>query len=247
MNKILGRLIFFLYPDDNNIQLIKNIFMDEFVIYPVNDPDKLYKLLIEFPSSIIFINTDFNNKFNWKNFVQKISEDKMLNEVSVNIVCSINKNEISFQNIDNVFYLNEKTFDEDLIIKYLENNYAKVRRKYIRIELEGKNKIEFSVKINDNMYKGFITNISSSAGVFNFNNKSIQIELGIPAVNIEFKIAEISYNLSGIVYRDIESFDENLYVIIFDRAKMKEQEITGIQDYIYGIMQEMMEKKLANI
>ena len=89
--------------------------------------------------------------------------------------------------------------------------------------------------------------ISSSAGVFNFNNKSIQIELGIPAVNIEFKIAEISYNLSGIVYRDIESFDENLYVIIFDRAKMKEQEITGIQDYIYGIMQEMMEKKLANI
>lgn len=247
MNKLLGRLIFFLYPDNNNLKLIKNIFMNEFVIYPINNPDKLYKLLKEFPPSIIFINIDFNDKFNWKNFIQKILEDKILNEVSINIIYSNIKIEISLQNIDNIFHIDEKTDAEDLILEYLENNYAKGRRKYIRIELEKENKIEFSIKIDDKVYKGFITNINSNAGVFNFSNKSIQLELGTAIANIEFKIEGILYNLSGTVFRDIDSFDENLYIIMFDGKKMKDQDIAGIKNYIYKIMQKMMEKKLENI
>ena len=197
MNKLLGRLIFFLYPDNNNIKLIKNIFMNEFVIYPINNPDKLYKLLKEFPSSIIFINIDFNVKFNWKNFIQKILEDKILNEVSINIICINKKIETALQNIDNIFHMDEKTDAEDLILKYLEDNYAKGRRKYIRVELEKENKIEFSIKIDDKVHKGFITNINSNAGVFNFSNKSIQLELGAPITDIKFKIFGITYNLSG--------------------------------------------------
>src|SRR4030066_350748 len=103
MNKILGRLIFFLYPDSDNLTLIKNIFMNEFVIYPVYNPDKLNKLLQKFPSSIIFINIDSNEKFNWKYFIQKIQEDKTLNEVSINIITCNKKIETCLQNIDNTF------------------------------------------------------------------------------------------------------------------------------------------------
>ena len=247
MNKILGRLIFFLYPDNKCMQLIKNIFMNEFVIYPINNPDKLYKLLKEFPSSIIFINIDYNNEFNWKDFIQKILEDKILFEISINIICMNKKIEVHSQNIDNIFDLGKKKDITDLIINYLDNNYAKGRRKYIRVELEKENRIKFNLKINDKVEKGFITNINSSAGVFSFSNKSLHLDLGTIITKIEFKIAGIKYSLSGTIFRAIESFDENLYVIIFDIEKMKTRDITGIKNYIYKIMQKAMEKKLETI
>ena len=246
MNKLLGRLIFFLYPG-NNVQLIKNIFMNEFVIYPINDPDKLIKLLKEFPSSIILINIDFNKEFNWKNYIKKIQEDKILKEVSINIISNNKKALINLSGIENLFYLDGKSNILDLIIKYLENNYAKGRRKYIRIELEKENKIEFNIKEGNKIQKGFITNINSKAGVFNFNNKSFQLNPGTKINNIEFTINGIFYILSGTVFRSIESFNENLYVIIFDMEHMKTHYTEGIQNYIYKIMQQTMANKTANI
>jgi hypothetical protein len=247
MNKILGRLIFFLYPDKKNIKLIKNIFMNEFEIYPVYNHDKLYNLLEEFTSSIIFINIDFNKKFNMKKFIQKILENETLNEVSINIITSNKKIEITSFNIDNIFLLNDKKDIKNIILKYLENNYAKGMRKYIRVELDNENKIEFTIKTNDKIDKGYITNINSSAGVFNFTNKSIQLEIGRQLADIELKIIGISYFLSGTVLKSIDSFDENLYIIVFDREKMNDNEISGIQNYIYNIMQKMMKKKIENI
>ena len=92
-----------------------------------------------------------------------------------------------------------------------------------------------------------ITYINSSAGVFNFDKKSLYLDIRNIATKIEFKIEGITYNLPGTVLRAIESFDENLYVILFDREKMKNQDIKGIQNYIYKIMQKAMGKKLENI
>jgi hypothetical protein len=250
MNQNFGRLIFFLNPYDY-ADLIEEIFKNEYEIYPVYQLDKLELILTKYSTSILFINPDKNTNLIFNKIILKISQNPLLYEISVNIICQ-NENDIALDSIDikidNFFYINnDKKNFKLFILKFLEDNHAKGRRKHIRACLNNEDKLKFSLKINNRIYNGFITNISKKAGAFNFDEKSLNLTTDTAVTDIEFKINENNVALTGKIYRNIEDFDENPYVILFNDEVIKQNDSALIQSYIYQILQGTMKKNLENI
>lgn len=141
---IFGRKIFFLYPSTViNEELIQKMIHLEYEVYVLNDKDKAGICLQNHPDSICFINIDTLAANVWLEFIQKMQKSPATANVSFGIITNSNSEE------------QKKLFTTDLkldcgfislregnkhcldaILSYADNNHAKGRRKYIRINCE---------------------------------------------------------------------------------------------------------------
>ena len=251
----LGKKVFFLYPhsvieSDLLVEFIRN----EFEIYTLKDHQKVKLLLKKYPDSILFINIDEHlNEKEWFEYVESITESDEYPGVQVGIL-TYNENEELAQK-----YLLDlsvtcgfiqlklgKEESKQIIVKTLEANESKGKRKYIRATAANSKGSGFNVKIGTELRTGIINDISS-VGMSCIFHDGIELSKNALLSKMQLKLNSRLILVDGIVFGSrVLSEKETLYVVMFTNS-ITEDSKTKIHKFIGEAIQSSMEDEIKEI
>ena len=253
-NLLEGKKTFFLYPHiPQGEQIIKNIIRNECEAYQINNHISAINLLDEFNNSLLFINVDSKLKHHdWALYMKSIIENPATDEIKIGAVTADENDQILQSHISeldipcgciNIADKLEKCTDS--IIKILEEQNARGRRKYLRAHCDNIHEASLSIKFDKEILQGHVHDISS-AGMACIINDNIELQrdayLDDILLNLKGNISKVAGKIAGV--RKIESND--LYVIMFDYRKTY-RERNKIHDFIYYTLQQQMLIKIKEI
>ena len=242
-----GKKIFFLYPQSViQDELISFLLINEYEVYFLNDHIKALRIFKRFTNSICFINIDDGLKEpEWEQYIKTLKIKKETADVQIGIL-SYNNDPALIQKylmdigvkcgfIQLKLGVKQST---DIILKVLEVNEAKGRRKFVRANCEKDPRIVMNFGYKESNYEGSILDISS-----------VGIACEFPApVPVENKtvLHKIQLNLRGslvqadaiILSRRYDS--EKILVMVFN-PRPKEAELEKIHNFIHKTLQKTIE------
>jgi DNA-binding response OmpR family regulator len=254
-NNMYETKIFFLYPQSIiQNQLINEIIRNEYAAYILNDHKTALHLLEKYDNSIIFINIDaVLPDDEWKKYIADIQNDPRFANVRVGIISHIGdekKEEYYLMQllISCGFIKMKSSFNESLqlILKVLEANEAKGKRKFVRVSCSEKENVSCNMKINNTIYKGKIIDISSAGMAFSFlkDNETFLKENSV-IDKIQLLLQEKICHLSGSVKGERQINGKIIYVILFD--KVNHEDSNKIHDFIFNALQDEIKKEIAKL
>ncbi len=247
-----GRKVFFLYPHSVfEEHLLMDLIKSEFEVYLIKDHQKFFRILNNHPSSLLFINIDDGLKEpEWEKVIKEIQGDQSTQGVGLGILTYNDNKELAQK------YLMEFGLacgfitlklgleqSKNILMKTLEANEARGRRKYIRV-ICPPGTAEFNVKISGDLYSGTIVNISSVGMAIKFSNaKDLREGSRIPDIQLMLKGMRLMVTGIVVLKRPMEGGGEVL-VMMFDPmglGMVKEK----IYTYILRTLQGEAEKMLS--
>jgi CheY-like chemotaxis protein len=254
-SNIFETKIFFLYPQSIiQNQLINEIIKNEYAAYILNDHKKALHLLEKYSNSIMFINIDaVLSDAEWKKYIADIQNDPRFINTRIGIISHIGdekKEEYYLMQlmVSCGFVKMKSSFNESLeiILKVLEVNEAKGKRKFVRVKCSDLENVSCSLKINNTIYKGKIIDLSSTGMAFSFlNENETFIKENTQIDSIQLLLKGKICHMSGTVKGERPQGDNIIYVIIFE--KPKDDESNKIHDFIFRALQDEINKELAII
>ena len=250
-NNFEAKKVFFLYPHSVIQQeLVEQLISNEYEVYLIRDHKRLRKILHDFHNPIVFINVDENlEKEEWKEYVSEIikaednnaqigiltyNEDQRLAQyylMELMVPCGFIKLKLGLQQ------------SKAIILKTLEANEAKGRRRYLRIVCWDMPSTEFNVKIEGVIYNGKIKDISS-VGMAIIFNENIVLKKHTLVSDIQLKLKGKIARVSGPVLGTRIVPEGTVHVIIFDR-KTDFNTRDRIHNFVYEALQEQIAMKLS--
>lgn len=251
----IGKKVFFLYPHSViESDLLHEFIQNEYEIYTLKDHLKVKLLLKKYTNSILYINIDeYLNEKEWFEFISSITSNTDYNGAQIGIL-TYNEN----QELAEKYLLNlsvscgfvqlklGKSESKDIILKTLEFNESKGKRKYIRATSNGKLKSFFNVQLGADLMTGKIHDISS-VGMSIIFDTPITITKNALLRKIQLKLNGKLVLVDGIVFgsRDL-SEKEKLIVIMFTNL-ISEDSKSKIHKYIGEVLQSNIEKEIIDI
>ena len=179
--KDFGRKVFFLYPHSIiHDELFKIIIENEYEAYILKNYKKAMGILSRYNNSILYINIDTELKeADWIEYVRAIRKNSSTKDVQIGIL-TFNENKALEEKylielgVSCGFIKLKLGLDDSkkIILKILEANEAKGRRKFIRIICENKNIASFNIKTSNSIFSGKVIDVSSVGMVFSFDDDS---------------------------------------------------------------------------
>jgi hypothetical protein len=249
--QFIGKKVFFLYPHSVMQQEMLDILINnEYEVYLINDHKKMLKVTSLFPDSILFINIDnVITVGEWITYIKSIMSDNNT-KIQIGIVTYNNNPELAKKFLMEIMVpcgfivLNlglEKSIP--ILLKILDANEAKGRRKYIRALSAENDNTKFNVNIGTQLYTGKILDISI-AGMAAVFDKTVEIEIKTRLNDIQLVLKGIICRVSGVIAGSRKGA-ESFYVILFefsdDRAKSR------IHSYIHKCLQDSMDEILKKL
>jgi len=247
-----GKKVFFVLPHEIvREHIIKILSENEYEVYIINDQRKLETLVHRYPDSILYINIDGTlTESEWKTTIGKlisqnaglqvgilsgrITDPEMVNSyiLDVGISCGF-------------IQLRQGVKDCSAhMIKVLEANEAKGRRKYLRLkcELNGQTTLNFNHYASH--YKGSILDISSVglSCVFDTSPDLTKNEL---LTNIQLKLGGFLLNTDAVIIGSRNDQGTIIYVLLFKFPPERVAQRSKIRSYIHNTLQKELEKRLS--
>ena len=244
--------IFFLYPQSIiQSQLIQKITYNEYSAYVVNDHTIVEALLKRYSNSILFVNIDAILKpEQWEEYIADLKNNSELEGVRIGVLThridDANAERYLMQIMIDCGFIQLKTgFDESfrVILKVLEANEAKGKRKYIRLKVESKVNTFAEFKINERYFKAVIHDISSVAMTVSFEDQNISLEQS-EIDYIMLHLSGVSIHLKGKLIGSRVIDPKILYVISF---VTNNEERDKVKNYIYRKKQEYLDNEIREI
>ena len=254
-----GKKIFFLYPQSVIEELAKELVRHEYEVYLIKDRDIVLDLIRISQNSILYINIDeILKEEEWEEYINSILNNDDLNKkVDIGLL-TYRRKEHLVQKYLLELGIKGGYIEIDLkikntlaiLLKLLDVNEAKGRRKYLRINSDknAKFNIEFTNPNSSfgskDYINGTINNISSfgmACKIIDEKYKDILVE--------KLKLNSIQLNLKGlicIVTGEIHLKREEFLIIKFDE-KTEPFVKNKIYHYIYNELQNNMEKEIEII
>ena len=246
--------IFFLYPQSIiQNQLIKEIVKNEYAAYIINDHEKALALLEKYQDSIIFINIDaVLQDDQWKIYIKNIQNSPRFVNIRTGILSHFNdekKEEYYLMEllIPCGFIKMKSNFEESLkiILKVLDANEARGKRKYVRVKCDKMDNVSCSIKLNSVIYKGTIVDISSAGMAFMLQGDGTYFKESTEIDNIQLLLKGKLCHLSGIIKGERQTEGKKIYVLLFDKTNHDESD--KIHDFIFQALQDEITKELEGI
>ena len=243
-----GKKVFFLYPHSViQERLISRVLEQEYEVYMLKDHRRALKVLSVHNDAILFINIDkVLSEQEWKRYVRIIMTSEGTSEVATGIV-SYNENKQLAE-----YYLMElmvscgfillKTGVEEstrIILKTLEANEARGRRRYVRARCHQTNSATFNIKIKKQIFTGSIIDISS-AGMACVFDEDVELAVNTPVQDLQLRLKGIPCRLSGRVAGSSPGERTN-YVIMF-RPDMDQTTRDRLRNFIFSSLQEEIDR-----
>lgn len=224
---------------------------NEYEVYLVHDHVKMAKVAEKFPDSIIFINIDEALGLDeWEQYIQELMNGEKTKGIQTGIVTYNNDVNVARKFLMELMvpcgYIVlslglEKSVS--ILLKMLEANEAKGRRKFIRATSAEAENTKFNVMHKGIFYTGKILDISI-AGMAAVFDTLADLELKAEINDIQLVLRGIICRVSGI-FAGNRHDDKNCCIIIFTEMEDKTRE--KIHSYIYKQLQDEMNRLFKDL
>jgi hypothetical protein len=245
----LGKKVFFLYPQSViQKELVVLLIQNEYEVYLLHDHRKALGVLKRYNDSIIFINIDEALKeAEWETYIKGIMSNEDTKNVRIGIISYNTDKALAGKYLMDLmvqcgFIRLTLGIKESaaIILKALDANEAKGRRKYIRAKCTDLTVNSFNIRMGINTYKGRIRDISS-VGMACVFDEHASFELKTPLNDIQLNLKGLICSISGVV-AGIRTENEPVYLIMFDH-KITEATQLKISNFIFKCLQETLAKE----
>ncbi len=251
--QIFGRKVFFLYPHSVvENELIEDIVASEYEVYIMNDHKKVVPLIQAYEKSILFINIDEQLKESeWESFIRHLTSGSLHQNVSIGILTYNDDPELARKYLMELmvpcgFIRLRLGVDESrkILLKTLEANEARGRRKYVRASTNGSKRAVFNTMINGTAEPGKIWDISVVGMAVSFDN-DLALDIGTVLPDIQLKLSGILAKVSGVISAMRKEANGG-YLIMFG-TKINALAKSKIHSFIYKWLQDEMNRVVREL
>lgn len=243
-----NKKVFFLYPQSViQDELITFLLKNEFEVYFLNDHEKAIRLFRKFKNSICFINIDDGLKEEeWEKYITSLRADPETKEVQIGILSYNNDPDLMQKYLMDIgvecgfiqLKLGVKQ-STDIILKVLEVNEAKGRRKFVRVNCENDPKVMVNFSHREHSYQGQIIDISSVGVACKFS-ESVSAKNKTILHKIQLNLKGSLIQTDGIILAR-RSDNERILIMVFN-PRLKDLELEKIHKFIHKTLQKEMDK-----
>lgn len=248
-----GKKVFFLYPNSViQTDMVSELIKNEYEIYLVKDHNKALSLFKKYPDSVVFINIDEGMKEpEWEEYIQTLQNDPDMDQLRIGILTYNNDADLAQKYLMDLMVsagfvklslgLKEST---GIVLKVLEANEARGRRKYLRVKCGDKNST-LNFKSFDKMFVGTVMDISSVGMACTFDPDP-GLAAHAMAESIQLKLKGTLCLVSGIVMGTRKDGEQTTYVLLFD-PKTGPDIKTKIRNFMQWSLQSHIEAELETL
>jgi hypothetical protein len=246
---ISGKKVFLLNPPSVvQDELIGIILAAEYEVYLLYDADRALKAFTEYPNSIVFVNIDSGSKnTNWERYVEELIKDNKYGDLKVGVLSYNNDRALVERYLRKIGvqcgYVALKLGVKEsakIILRTLEANGARGRRKYVRVRTGEDPRVAFNVDLPTGQASGRILDISSVGMAVQFNSQ-VKVQPKSLLSGIQLKLRATLVRSDGIVLGKRED-DATIYVILFKYNKQETKPRQQIRTFIHKSLQESVDK-----
>lgn len=243
-HEIVGRKVFILNPSSVvTDELIEGILAAEYELYLLKDREKALRVLHKFPDCVLFINIDTGAKEDvWEAYIRNVMKSSKLQGVRIGILSYNPSPELAERYLMDIgvhcgfirlrLGIQEST---KIMLKTLQANEAKGRRKYVRVQVGNDPHTSFNVRYQGKLCEGTILDISAVGMAAHFNSPvDIPPKSRLPEIQLRLRTSVVRMN--GIVLNSRED-NKSVYVILFEHT-VETKPRYQIQMYIHNKLQE---------
>ena len=242
-----GKKVFFLYPQSViQDELISFLLRHEYEVYFLSDHLKANRIFKRFSNSICFINIDNGLKEpEWEQYIKSLKSDSDIKGLQIGIL-SYDNNPVLMQK-----YLMDIAVEcgfvqlklgikqsTDIILKVLEANEAKGRRKFVRANCENDSRAVLNFSHRDSFFEGKIIDISSVGLACEFN-QTISIDNKTILHKIQLNLRGSLIQTDGLILS--RRFDNERILVIVFNPRPKENELDKIHIFIHKTLQKTID------
>lgn len=245
-----GRKVFLLNPPSVvGEDLIHAILAAEYELYVVKDPKRALRVFRRFPDSIVFLNIDSEmSEPEWEQYVRRLLDDKIFADLRVGILSYNSDSGLIEKYLMQIGvqcgFVRLKLGAQEstkIMLRMLEANEARGRRRYVRARTAEDRKVGFNVEVGGHRYEGRILDISSVGMAVRFSEAvSFEPKSSLPGIQLRLRATLV--RVDGVLLGRRED-DRSIYVIIFREAadskarrQIREYIHRSLQDYIDTMM-----------
>ncbi|MBN2625269.1 MAG: PilZ domain-containing protein [Spirochaetales bacterium] len=247
-----GKKVFFILPHEIVREHIVSILSEnEYEVYIINDQRKLDTLVQRYPDSILYINIDGTlTEIEWKRYIKSLKDQ--VPDLQVGILSG----RITDQDVVNSYimdlgvncgFIQLRQGVKDCanhMLKVLEANEAKGRRKYLRYSCIHNDQITLNFSYMAQQYLGSILDVSSVGLSCRFEDD--------PLLSRNELIPDVQLRLGGILLTtdcvNIGSRDDHgtqIYVFLFRFAPARIAQRSKIRNFIHKSLQKDLDNELS--
>ena len=241
---MVGKKIVFVHPPDIvSKHLMQVLAVREFEVYSLLDHSKIKWISSVYPETIFFINIDaVQSEEEWELFLSKTKKLKpglLLGVFSFKIS---EPARISHYVMDlgvSCGFIQLKQgvqASSDMMLKILEANEARGRRKYLRYKCEGA-QATLNLRIEDNQVNGRIRDISSVGMAFVLESRDALVKNQL-IKNIQLRLKGVLVNTNGVIMGSRSENVQTVYVLLF-----QSQDIQSVREKIHSYIQNALQKE----
>jgi len=252
----IAKKVFFLYPHTIIKEIIQEMVRQEYETYIIEDHLLAKKVLTKYKNSILFINIDEILKDEeWQQYTSSLLKNTGTKSTRVGILTYYSKEKgigekylisIGVQcGLVRIKMAPEKCLE--ILLKTLDANEAKGRRKYIRALCNEKLDL-FNIIWKEKRFQGRIIDLSIAGMACFFNNQRLKLPEDTPLVNIQLVLRGVSCIISGRIMKVLpQTQAREVYIIMFEPATIKLEIERKIHNFIFRCLQETIKQEIDEL
>lgn len=218
----------------------------EYEVALLRDVQQTMRVLSKYPDSILFINIESAmEEPQWETFIRNIMNSERTQSTKIGILAYnadpvLTKKYLMDIGVQCGYITLKLGLKESfrIMVKALEANEAKGRRRFVRAICRPQDKASFNVKYADDFLTGTILDISSAGMACKFD-KPLSLRSGSQLVDIQLKLRAVLCRVSGeLVGTDIEKPER---VLILFSKDISPRERHKIHQFVYDRLQETID------
>lgn len=246
-----GKKVFFVQP--NSViqkEMVAELIRQEYEVLLISDATKAKRLFAQYPDCLAFLNLDEGlTEEGWDQLVRDVQGDPALSGVKLGILTYNTDPELARK------YLMEHMVpcgfiklslglaeSTSIVLKVLEANEARGRRKYLRVHCGDNTKL--NLKMGSDVVEGKIIDISS-VGMACTLKTAVELKLHSVLDSIQLQLKGTLCLVNGVVMgsRPLDDGSGKAYVVLFD-PKMAPVQREKIRGYLQWALQASIDTEL---
>ncbi len=240
-----GRKVFFLYPHSVlNEELLIEILSHEFEIYSLRDHDAAVKVAAAWQGSIFFLNIDEALKeHQWEAWVRGVLRSPGTASTRLGILTYNPSPALAQKYLMDLMlpcgFIQLKlglAEAKGIILKTLEANEARGRRRFVRAQCTERSKATFNVSTEEGMVTGSVLDISVAGMTFRFDS-AFELSLQTPLRDVQLRLKGSLCRLSGTFMGSVRG-QAGCNLMMFHA--LSDENAARIHRFIFQALQEEM-------
>ncbi len=247
MPEVYGKKVFILYPQSViQEEMLHLLIASEYEVALLRDIQQTTRVLAKYPDSIIFVNIEAAmEESQWETFIRSIMDSERTKSTRIGILAynadpNLTKKYLMDIGVQCGYITLKLGLKETfrIMVKALEANEAKGRRRFVRAICKPQDKASFNVKYSGDFQTGTILDISSAGMACTFD-KPPNLRRGTHLVDIQLKLRAMLCRVSGELVGTDKEKPERVLVLFSKDISPRERH--KIHQFVYDRLQETID------